>query len=141
MRHVFLDTSGLIALIHSDDQFHSTAETIWRHLVTDGTALVVTDLVLIELGDGLSRLRHRRAAIILRDRLLQMQSVELVEITRENQQRAWDLFDQRPDKEWGMTDCISIIVMQDHGIAEVFSLDRHFQQAGFQLLLRDAEPD
>ena len=35
-----------------------------------------------------------------------------------------------------MTDCVSMIVMQDRQVQEAFSSDRHFQQAGFNILLK-----
>ncbi|MFM6219167.1 MAG: PIN domain-containing protein, partial [Dolichospermum sp.] len=43
---------------------------------------------------------------------------------------------QREDKEWGLVDCISFIVMQDRGISDAPTTDIHFQQAGFRALLR-----
>lgn len=39
------------------------------------------------------------------------------------------------DKEWGMTDCISFVVMQDMGIIDALTTDDHFRQAGFRALL------
>jgi len=47
----------------------------------------------------------------------------------------WTLYQQRPDKEWGLTDCISFVVMQEQGISEAFTSDHHFTQAGFTILL------
>jgi uncharacterized protein len=38
---------------------------------------------------------------------------------------------QRPDKEWSLTDCISFIVMEEHGLTEALTADHHFAQAGF----------
>jgi len=53
-----------------------------------------------------------------------------------------ELFDQavtlyaaRMDKEWGVTDCISFVVMQERGLTAALTTDAHFQQAGFQALL------
>ena len=51
-------------------------------------------------------------------------------------QRGWQLFTTRSDKEWGLTDCISFVVMQDYQIDRAFSSDRHFEQAGFVRLLK-----
>lgn len=45
------------------------------------------------------------------------------------------LFSERPDKTWPLTDCISFLVMERHGIQHVLTGDRHFAQAGFTLLL------
>jgi len=45
------------------------------------------------------------------------------------------LFRQRTDKAWGLTDCISFVVMQERGISEALTADEHFEQAGFIALL------
>jgi predicted nucleic acid-binding protein len=46
------------------------------------------------------------------------------------------LYAQRPDKEWSLTDCISFVVMQQEGITEALTGDHHFEQAGFVALLK-----
>ena len=51
--------------------------------------------------------------------------------------RAIDLYQKRDDKEWGLTDCISFIVMDDQGLGNALTSDEHFQQAGFRALLRE----
>jgi len=45
------------------------------------------------------------------------------------------LFRQRSDKDWSLTDCISILVATDLGIGQAFTTDRHFAQAGLAILL------
>jgi predicted nucleic acid-binding protein len=47
------------------------------------------------------------------------------------------IFSTRPDKEWSLTDCISFVVMNERGITDAFTNDHHFEQAGFQILLKD----
>ena len=135
MSAVFLDTSGLLALINDDDHWHRRAEEVWRGLVQPQRKLVTTSLVLIECGDGLSRIQHRQAAVQLRETLQSMRNVTVVQSNAELEERAWTLFQDRTDKDWGMTDCVSMSVMWDEAITEVFGLDHHFQQAGFQVLL------
>ena len=49
--------------------------------------------------------------------------------------RGLALYDERPDQEWSLTDCISFVVMADEGIAEALTGDHHFEQAGFVALL------
>lgn len=36
-------------------------------------------------------------------------------------QRGVALFEQRPDKEWSLTDCLSFVVMQDKGITQALT--------------------
>ena len=52
----------------------------------------------------------------------------------ENHERCLELYDQRPDIDWSLTDCISFIVMADEGRTEALTGDHHFGQAGFRAL-------
>jgi predicted nucleic acid-binding protein len=45
--------------------------------------------------------------------------------------RALDRYAARPDKEYSLTDCLSMVVMEERGIREVLTNDHHFSQAGF----------
>ena len=42
-----------------------------------------------------------------------------------------ELYCQRPDKDWSLTDCISFVVMKHGQITEALATDHHFEQAGF----------
>jgi hypothetical protein len=53
-------------------------------------------------------------------------------------ERAIALHSSRTDKEWGLTDCISFVVMQERNLTQVLTTDRHFEQAGFQNILTNA---
>ncbi len=132
---VFLGTSGLVAVANIDDQWHSKAETVWTDLVSSAIQLVTTSLVLIELADGLSRVQHRGLALRIVDGLQDSDRVEIVQSDETLETRAWQLFRDRSDKEWGMTDCVSMTLLTDRGIDDVFTADHHFQQAGFSILL------
>jgi predicted nucleic acid-binding protein len=46
-----------------------------------------------------------------------------------------ELYGTRPDKEWSLTDCISFVVMKREGLTDALTGDRHFEQAGFKVLL------
>ena len=65
-----------------------------------------------------------------------MDAATIVHIDPELWQRGWQLFTERPDKDWGLTDCFSFIVMKDYGVKQAFTADRHFEQAGFVRLLK-----
>ena len=47
-----------------------------------------------------------------------------------------DLYSQRPDKGWSLTDCISFAAMRQNGIFQALTADHHFEQAGFTVLLK-----
>lgn len=137
MSPVFLDTSGLIAVVNADDSMRADALRVWHRLIVTRVPLITTSLVLIELGDGLSRVRLRPLAIETRRRLLAYPQCDVIEVTPEVETDGWDLFVNRNDKSWGVTDCISMVVAKQRSIARVFTSDRHFEQAGFETLLRN----
>ena len=62
--------------------------------------------------------------------------VEVIPLSEQLYTRASRLYRERPDKEWALTDCVSFVVMEDRGINETLTTDEHFQQAGFQALMR-----
>ncbi len=45
-------------------------------------------------------------------------------------------FALRRDKDWGLTDCLSFVVMEREGINAALTADKHFEQAGFTALLK-----
>jgi uncharacterized protein len=137
MKPVFLDTSGLIAVVNTDDQWHGRAEAAWRDLAASNAPLVTTPLVLIEMWDGLSRVDQRPLAVDLYDRLCRSPRVRILAVASEQELAAWQLCRQRPDKNWGVTDCASFVVMSQLGMEEAFTVDRHFEQASFRRLIHD----
>lgn len=85
----------------------------------------------------ISKQRYRRAAVMLLDSLERDPTVEIVALSSSLFGAAFQLFRERPDKEWGLVDCLSCIVMQKHGISDALTSDSHFRQMGFAALLRD----
>lgn len=135
MSEVFLDTSYAIALASPKDQYHARAEALAEQLEQSRTRLITTRAVLLEIGGALARLRYRKAAVELLDSLESDPGVEIVPLSEPLYARALQLYRDRPDKEWGLTDCVSFIVMQDRRLTEALTTDDHFRQAGFRALL------
>jgi predicted nucleic acid-binding protein len=42
-------------------------------------------------------------------------------------------FQRRLDKAYSLTDCISMVAMEEEGIRDVLTPDDHFRQAGFRI--------
>jgi hypothetical protein len=133
---VFLDTAYAIALSSPNDLFHRQALALADELEAAGVRLITTRAVLLEIGNALSKRRNRQAAVTLLTALEVDPLVEVVSLSEQLYSRALQLYRERFDKEWGLTDCISFIAMQDRGIVEALTTDEHFQQAGFRALMR-----
>ena len=52
-------------------------------------------------------------------------------------QDAITLYGERGDKNWGITDCVSFVLMRQEEVSEALTADIHFRQAGFHPLLLD----
>jgi hypothetical protein len=132
MNNFFLDTAYAIALSAVTDQYHQKAEILSRQIETEAILLITTRAVILEIGNALAKLRYRAAAIELLDSLEEDLNVEIIPLSEELYSQAIELYRQRPDKEWGITDCISFVVMQDYGVTDALTTDEHFNQAGFK---------
>ena len=130
----FIDTGFWLALIDPGDQYHGRALAISR--TTTGRFLT-TEAVLVEIGNALARERWRSRAAALLAEIYATPTIEVVPVSSDLLRGALDLYGARTDKEWGLTDCISFVVMQERGITEALAADQHFVQAGFRALLRE----
>lgn len=135
---VFVDTSGWIAVLNADDQFHAAATDGLQQAGSAGRRLVTTDWVLAEAGNGLARATSRARVVQAIRVFLQSPSARLVRVDEEIFLRALALYESAADKTWGLVDCASFVVMRDEGILDALSSDHHFEQAGFRCLLPTA---
>jgi uncharacterized protein len=136
IHEVFLDTSYAIALSSERDRFHGKAVELAEKSAAENTKLITTRPVLLEIGNALSGLRFRAAAVKLLTALESDPNVGIVPLTESLYRQAFSLFCQRDDKNWGLIDCISFVVMQERKITHALTADEHFHQAGFITLLR-----
>lgn len=137
MAEVFLDTSYAVALIVPKDKHHRRARELSGEIQRRRSRLITTPAVLLEIGNSLSGIRYRFEATGLLEFLETDPLVEIVPWSDLLYQRGLDLFRQRPDKEWSLTDCISFSVMEERRLRESLTTDGHFEQAGFRALLRN----
>jgi len=133
---VFLDTAFVLALASPSDQYHEKAKELSRQIKKEGIALLTTRAILIEIGDAMAGQRRRKAGTVMLESLENDDNLEIFPSNEELYSKAFDLFASRSDQEWGMTDCISFVVMRDEKITEALTTDSHFEQAGFVALMR-----
>jgi uncharacterized protein len=133
MKAVFADTSYYLALVNSLDQYHSAA-CRW----TSGFAgtSITTAWVIAELANAMSQTGNRPFFLSLLRDLQTDVRVTIVPPNKELFDRGLDLYSRRSDKDWSLTDCISFLVMEEHGLKDAATLDHHFAQAGFDLIPR-----
>jgi predicted nucleic acid-binding protein len=62
--------------------------------------------------------------------------VQVIHLHPQLFREAFDLYRSRSDKAWGLIDCVSFVVMKELGITNALSADKHFEQAGFNILIK-----
>ncbi len=131
---IFVDTSYLLALLNSHDEFHQHASAIADQI---DVKLITTEAVLTEIGNALAKSQWRELAVDTLNDLRDDEDVEILSISSELFSKALKFYSSRMDKEWGLTDCISFVVMKDRKLIDALTTDHHFEQAGFKALLCD----
>ncbi len=130
---IFVDTSFIIAWINPRDELHSKALEL-RDAFQD-LPWLTTDCILLEIGNSLAR-SYKDEAIIAIENILSDENATIIGLDADLLNRAFNLFKARKDKTWGLVDCVSFVVMEDHGSTQAFTNDKHFVQAGFEALMR-----
>jgi uncharacterized protein len=125
---VFIDTGYILALVNENDQHHAEALRLSERF--DNHRVVVTDAVLLEIGNALSRMDRHAAVQIIQD-LRDAPGTTLVNLNPELFEAAFDLYRRHIDKQWGLVDCVSFVVMRRLGLTTALAFDQHFVQAGF----------
>jgi uncharacterized protein len=136
VKSVFADTAYFLALNVSRDRFHQQALALEATLPRQ---LLTTEWVLTEVADALAAPAARARFAALIERLRARGDVTIVAVKRWQFERGCALYVKHKDKGWSLTDCISFLIMRQHGADTALTSDRHFVQAGFRILL-SAEP-
>lgn len=131
MNVVFADTFYFFALLNPRDEAHALAVE-WSD--TYEGRLVTGEWILLELADGLASTRHRTTFNRLRLRLATNENYQVLPLDAATFEAGVRLYDERPDKEWSLTDCLSFVAMEGGGIKDALTGDHHFEQAGFRAL-------
>lgn len=134
---VFLDTGGLFAALVTNDAKHAEARRYLADAAERRRRFRTTDHVLDEAATlfkarGAAHLAGTLFEITLKSRAC------TVEWTSEARFReALSFFLAHDDHGYSFTDCLSFVVMADHGILDALATDRHFVEAGFTAILAD----
>jgi uncharacterized protein len=134
MKVIFGDTCYWIALLFPKDQWHQKA-MICSQIYADDK-IVTTDGVIDEVLNyaSIRGSLMRQKALAMCTQMLREPNIQVVTYTPELRKLGFELYENRPDKGYSLTDCISMVVMRKTNILEVLTADRHFQQEGFTIL-------
>ena len=134
MRRYFVDAFYWVALFSPRDQWHGRVLAFEETL--DDVPLYTTEEVLTEFlafYSATDSVIRTRAAIFV-ETILQTEHTTVIPQTHAGFLDALALYKARPDKEYSLTDCISMQVMRREGLTDVLTNDHHFTQEGFHIL-------
>jgi predicted nucleic acid-binding protein len=129
---MFLDTSGLLCLLHRSESFHDRAQTAYRTArlrLTHG--YVLAEFVAL----ATARKFPRGPVLAFLSDLVENPDVQTVWVDETLHREGLALLQARPDKTYSLCDAISFVLMRRVGVTEALTTDRHFEQEGFRRLL------
>ena len=126
-----MDTGFVIALINNGDQYHQKALKLADKF--EGYPIVITDVVLLEIGNALAHHFKQQAIEIINNFYLSPE-VTIVHLNPILFKKGLKLYQAYQDKTWGLIDCVSFVVMRDMEMTDALTFDKHFAQAGFNIL-------
>jgi predicted nucleic acid-binding protein len=106
---IFVDTGAWFAAFVPNDADHAAADA-WLEVNTE--SLVTTDYIVDELLTLLKIRGEYQRALDIVPRLLQGEIARLEWVRREDDQKAWEIFQQYQDKDWSFTDCVSRVILE-----------------------------
>lgn len=139
MKTVFADTMYWIASVRPNDQWGEAAKRAKSSL--GAVRILTTDEVLAEfltgLGTGGEKVRGAAAKMVRA--ILNNPNVKVLAQSRDSFLRGVQLYEQRLDKEYSLTDCISMNAMRSESVSQILTKDRHFIQEGFEILMTEKD--
>jgi predicted nucleic acid-binding protein len=139
MRKIFVDTFYWVSLNNPQDDWYHKVMIMSESLNQSQTFLITTEEVLSEVLTFYSksgvRLRQRTVSFI--KNILTNNQIQVIEQNHQSFILGFELYQNRLDKGYSLTDCISMNIMKQLKIREILSHDQHFSQEGFIILFRD----
>lgn len=133
MNVVFADAFYFVARLNRRDQHHERVLEFSRDF---RAGILTSDWVLMEVADALAESESRSR---VRDFILHLRgssACEIIPASRELLDQALELYHQRADKKWTLTDCVSFVIMRERKVTDALTGDKHFEQAGFVALFK-----
>jgi uncharacterized protein len=129
---VFLDTSGLYAMLDGDDAANAAATEAWRALLASDASLHTSNYVLVELQALVQRRLGVEAAQVVAAYIVPVVNTVWVDERFHAQAMAALLGARRRDVSF--VDHTSFVIMRSLGLRAVLTTDRHFAEQGFRVL-------
>ena len=134
MKRIFVDTAGWMSMADRNDRLHKKTVQVRDGWLRRGGILVTSDYVMDETLT-LSRIRLGiDAAEKWWGQVSESPRLKMEWINGERAEKARGWFFRWRDKTFSFTDCTSFVVMRELRLKKALTGDRHFVEAGFEIL-------
>lgn len=131
---IFVDTGAFVARYILQDAYHRKARRAWAEVERSRSRCFTSSFVLDETFTLLGRRSSYAFAADRARALLNSAALAILRPDADDEQRALDLFAKFADQRVSFTDCVSFTLMQRHRLERAFTFDRHFVDAGFEVI-------
>jgi predicted nucleic acid-binding protein len=131
---IFVDTGAFLARYVPKDEHHRRARRAWSEIERGRRRCFTSNFVLDETFTLLGR---RASYVFAAERaraLLASKALTILRPDADDEAKAVDLFAKFVDQKVSFTDCVSFALMRRHELNRAFTFDRHFADAGFDLV-------
>jgi predicted nucleic acid-binding protein len=134
---IFVDTGAFLARYVPQDEHHRRARRAWSEIERGRSRCFTSNFVLDETFTLLGRRSSYTFAAERARALLASTALTILRPDADDEAKAVDLFAKFADQKVSFTDCVSFALMRHHGLNRAFTFDRHFADAGFELVPPD----
>ena len=108
-KRLFLDTVFIQALLNPRDAYHNQAKELFPR-IRAASEVWITEAIFVEVGNAFSAF-NRNVAVQFIQQCYRTDNIKVVSVDTQLLMQALALYQSRFDKTWGLTDCISFVVM------------------------------
>lgn len=131
---IFVDTGAFLARYVRQDEHHRRAKRAWTEIERSRRRCFTSNFVLDETFTLLGRRASYAFAAERARALLASSALTILRPDLDDEGKAVELFAKFADQKVSFTDCVSFALMRHHGLNRAFTFDRHFADAGFELV-------
>lgn len=130
---MLIDTSGWLGVYHKREPQHIEAVKIYKSAWFRIThSYILAEFAPLAQVRGLPRPEN----LAFCRGILDDPNIEIIWVDEVLHRRAVELLQRRDDKNYSLCDAVSFVIMNEHGINEALTTDKHFEQENFVRLLK-----
>ncbi len=133
---IFVDTGAFVARYIRQDGHHRRCRRAWSEIDRTRTRCFTSSFVLDETFTLLGRRATYAFAADRARALLSSQALTILRPGADDEMESVELFAKFADQQVSFTDCVSFVLMRRQRLERAFTFDRHFADAGFEVMPR-----